>query len=46
MRAARFVVLAVSALLSACETTPELVPVDNPQRVWAERQVRLAAIEQ
>ncbi len=46
MRAARVVVLAVSALLSACETTPELLPVDNPERVWAERQVRLAAIEQ
>jgi outer membrane lipoprotein LolB len=33
-------------LLAACETTPELVAVDDPQRVWAERQARLAAIEQ
>ncbi len=33
-------------LLAACETTPELVPVDDPERAWAERQVRLAAIEQ
>ena len=46
MRAARVVVLAVSALLVACETTPELVPVDDPERAWAERQVRLALIEQ
>jgi outer membrane lipoprotein LolB len=33
-------------LLGACETTPEVVAVDDPQRAFAERLVRLAAIEQ
>ena len=46
MRAARLALLAVVTLLAACETTPELVPVDDPERVWTERQARLAAIEQ
>lgn len=41
-----FALLAGAALLAACETTPEVVPVDDPQRVWVEREKRLAAIEQ
>lgn len=41
-----FALLAVAALLAACETTPEVVPVDDPQRAWVEHQARLAAIEQ
>ena len=46
MRAVRLALLAVTVLFAACETTPEVVPVDDPERVWAERQARLAAIEQ
>ena len=46
MPALRFALIAVVALFAACETTPEVVPVDDPERVWAEREKRLAAIEQ
>ncbi len=46
MPALRFALIAVAALSAACETTPEVVPVDDPERVWAEREKRLAAIEQ
>jgi outer membrane lipoprotein LolB len=35
----------LTLLLAACETTPEVVPVDDPERVWAEHQARLAAID-
>ncbi|NIM29293.1 MAG: outer membrane lipoprotein LolB [Gammaproteobacteria bacterium] len=45
-RAARIVVLGTAVLLGACETTPEVAAVDDPERVFAERLVRLAAIEQ
>ena len=45
-RAARFALLCVAVLLAACGTTPEVMPVDDPQRIWAERQVQLAAIDQ
>lgn len=38
--------LGTAVLLVACETTPEVVAVDDPERVWAERLVRLASIEQ
>jgi len=44
--AARLGLFAVAVLLSACEITPEVVPVDDPQRVWSERQARLATIGQ
>ena len=44
--AARGGLFAVAVLLSACEITPEVVPVDDPQRVWSERQARLATIGQ
>jgi outer membrane lipoprotein LolB len=44
-RAAYCVLFSVAVLLAACETTPELVPVDDPQRIWGERQVQLAAID-
>lgn len=33
-------------LLAACETTQEVVAVDDPERVWAAHQVRLAGISQ
>lgn len=42
----RLVLLGVAAMLGACETTPEVVAVDDPERAFAERLVRLAAIEQ
>ena len=32
-------------LLAGCETTPEVAPVDDPERVFAERLARLATIE-
>ncbi len=46
LHAPRFALIAVAALFAACETTPEVVPVDDPQRAWAEHQARLGAIEQ
>ena len=42
----RFALIAVAALFAACETTPGVVPVDDPERAWAEREKQLAAIEQ
>ncbi|NCF29307.1 MAG: outer membrane lipoprotein LolB [Gammaproteobacteria bacterium] len=45
-RAARLALIGVALLLAACETTPEVMPVDDPERVWAEHQARLAAIDQ
>ncbi len=33
------------ALLGACETIPETVAVDDPQRAWVQRQARLANID-
>lgn len=45
-RALQAGLLGVVVLLGACETTPEVVAVDDPQRVFAERMARLAAIEQ
>ena len=44
--AARLALLAVAALLGGCESTPEVVPVDDPHQVWNERQARLAGINQ
>jgi outer membrane lipoprotein LolB len=44
--AARFTLIFIVALVSACESTPEVVPVDDPERVWAEHQARLATIVQ
>ena len=44
-RVARLALIGVTLLLAACETTPEVVPVDDPERVWAEHQARLAAID-
>ena len=41
----RLAALIAVALLGACETTPEVVPVDDPERAWAEHQARLAAID-
>lgn len=46
LHAPRFALIAVAALFAACETTPEVAPVDDPQGVWVEHQARLAAIEQ
>lgn len=45
-RAAQIALLGVTVLLGACETTPDVVAVDDPERAWAERLVQLAAIEQ
>ena len=45
-RIARFALLSFAALLTACESTPEVIPVDDPQRSWAEHQEQLAAIDQ
>ena len=45
-RVARLALIGVTLLLAACETTPEVVPVDDPERVWAEHQAQLAAIDQ
>ena len=45
-RATQFLLLGVAVLLGGCESTPEVVPVDDPQRVFAQRLVRLAEIEQ
>lgn len=44
-KALRSALVCVAALIAACETTPDVVPVDNPERVWAERQARLASID-
>lgn len=38
------VLLAAAALMSACETTQEVMPVDDPERVWAERQAVLSTV--
>lgn len=32
-------------MIGACEITPEVVPVDDPERVWAAHQARLATID-
>lgn len=40
------VALVGAVSLAACETTPEVTPVDDPRRVWEERQAVLAAIVQ
>lgn len=45
-RIARFALFSFAALLTACESTPEVIPVDDPQRSWAEHQEQLAAIDQ
>ena len=44
--AVRFAVLWLAVLCAACESTPEVVPVDDPQGVWAEHELRLATIDQ
>ena len=44
--AGRLAVLWLVVLGAACESTPEVVPVDDPQRVWAEHERRLASIDQ
>lgn len=44
LRGWRFALLIAAALATACETTPEVVPVDDPERVWAERQAVLAGV--
>ncbi|MDX1431869.1 MAG: lipoprotein insertase outer membrane protein LolB [Gammaproteobacteria bacterium] len=43
--ALRVAALLAASLLLACESTPEVVPVDDPERAWAEHQARLAAID-
>jgi outer membrane lipoprotein LolB len=45
-RAAQLALLGVAVLLGACETTPDVVAVDDPERVFAERLVQLSAVEQ
>lgn len=45
-RVARQAIVLVAVLLAACESTPEVVPVDDPQRFWNEHQARLDAIHQ
>ena len=45
-RIARLALFSFAALLTACESTPEVIPVDDPQRSWAEHQEQLAAIDQ
>jgi outer membrane lipoprotein LolB len=45
-RAACVALFCAAILLAACETTPQVMPVDDPQRMWAERLVQLAAIDQ
>lgn len=42
----RLAVIVFGAAVAACETAPEIAPVDDPARVWAERQAALAAIEE
>jgi outer membrane lipoprotein LolB len=44
LRGLRITLLAAAALMTACETTPEVVPVDDPERVWAARQTVLASV--
>jgi outer membrane lipoprotein LolB len=44
LRGLRIALLAAAALMTACETTPEVVPVDDPERVWAARQTVLASV--
>jgi len=41
----RLVALVTAALLAACESTPEIVPVDDPERAWVAHQAVLAAID-
>lgn len=43
---ARAALICAAAMIAACESMPEVVPVDDPERVWAEHQARLAAIDQ
>ena len=44
--AARLAALLLAfGLLGACESTPEVVAVDDPERVWAEHQAALARID-
>jgi len=38
--------ICVAAVMSACESTPEVVPVADPERVWAAHQAQLATIDQ
>ena len=38
--------ICAALLCAACESTPEVVPVDDPQRAWTEHLARLAAIDQ
>jgi outer membrane lipoprotein LolB len=45
-RAARIAVICMALLCAACESTPEVVPVDDPQRAWTEHRARLASIDQ
>jgi outer membrane lipoprotein LolB len=42
----RLAVFCAALICAACESTPEVVPVDDPQRAWVEHQARLAAIHQ
>jgi len=48
LRGLRVVLLATlfvaMVLMTACETTQEVAPVDDPGRVWAERQAVLATV--
>jgi outer membrane lipoprotein LolB len=44
-RAACAALFSAAVLLAACETTPQVMPVDDPQRIWAERLVSLMAID-
>ncbi len=39
-----WLLLLLSAVLTACATAPPLPPVSDPARAWAERQVRLDAL--
>jgi outer membrane lipoprotein LolB len=45
LRAALFIpLIGMSILMAACETTQEVVPVDDPERVWTERRAVLATV--
>jgi outer membrane lipoprotein LolB len=44
-RAAWVALFVASVLLAACETTPQVMPVEDPQRMWDQRLVQLAAVD-
>lgn len=46
MPAACCAVILAAVMLSACESTPEVVPVDDPERFWSEHQARLETLDE